>query len=182
MIIPFPIKKELPKNGLDLIETESRLMRLLLDRLLKSQPDVFIFESAFSDVARMMSDVKSGKPYRPPFESSIMLVRSMCCEDGDLVRCGRRLLDFYGMVHHVSDLSKRPLPVVKLVQIATIALGVENGLTFTRIIEESGEPTEVMLITSEAAFEAKYSASVRVIVHAPLSTKRGRKRHLSSAR
>lgn len=176
MIIPYPNKIEL-----DLITTKSGLMDFLIDRLRESLPEVFIFESVFSDVDRMVAEVRIYDPYQPPFESNITLMRSICCEEGNLVHCGRALLEFYAFVHGVADEWKRPLPTTQLAHIALVALGAESTLAFNRIVDPTGKPSDVILIASDAKFEEKYGARVSVTIEDPLRAKGVSKRRAGRA-
>ncbi|RUU16291.1 hypothetical protein EOD10_10610 [Mesorhizobium sp. M7A.T.Ca.TU.009.01.3.2] len=171
MIIPFSAKME-P----DLIQTKSGLMGFLIDRLRESLPEVFVFESVFSDVDRMVAEVRVRDAYKPSFESNILLMRSISCEEGNSVRCGRALLEFYAMVHGVADKWKRPLPTTQLAHIALVALGAERSLAFNRIVDPTGNPSDVILVASEATFEEKYGARVSVIIEDPLRARADRAR------
>ncbi|RUV10160.1 hypothetical protein EOD00_13410 [Mesorhizobium sp. M7A.T.Ca.TU.009.01.3.1] len=80
------------------------------------------------------------------------------------------------MVHGVADKWKRPLPTTQLAHIALVALGAERSLAFNRIVDPTGNPSDVILVASEATFEEKYGARVSVIIEDPLRARADRAR------
>ncbi|MER8460424.1 hypothetical protein NKJ93_30770 [Mesorhizobium sp. M0028] len=148
---------------LDLIDKEPEVIDFLVLRLRESLPVVFTFQQTIDDVNAMVTSLPLEEKYKPRYEANFVLACAMCSEELDVVRCGKGLLDFYRLVHAVADHHERPLTAAEIIRTALISLGDQETVSFVRIFDPPGVPTNVLLIASEPAFEKKYGVRIRVI-------------------
>lgn len=164
---------------LDLIDKEPEIIDFLLLRLRESLPVVFTFQQTLDDVNAMAACLRFEEKYKPRFDANSVLAYAMCSEEPDLACCGKRLLEFYHLIHEVADHHAQALSAVEIVRIALIALGADEIVSFATICDPLGVPTNALLIASGPAFEKKYGVRIRVITkiepadYRPTKGKRG---------
>ncbi len=160
MITPFAQNDNIP---LDLIDKEPEAIDFLVLRLRESLPVVFTFQQTLDDVNAMVTCLRSGEKFKPRYDASFVLAYAMSSEDPEVACCGKGLLEFYRLVHHVADHHARPLTAAEIILVALTALGDDETVSFVRIFDPPGVPTDVLLVASEPAFDKKYKVRMRVI-------------------
>ncbi|RWO81062.1 hypothetical protein [Mesorhizobium sp.] len=150
-------------NTFDLFDKEPEVIDFLVLQLRESLPVVFTFRQTLDDVNAMVTSLRFEEKYKPRYEANFALACAICSEEPDVVRCGKDLLDFYRLVHAVADHRARALTAAEIIRIALTALGDDETVSFVRIFDPPGVPTNVLLIASEPTFEQKYGVRIRVI-------------------
>ncbi|UVK39364.1 hypothetical protein LHFGNBLO_000723 [Mesorhizobium sp. AR10] len=146
---------------LDLLDKEPEVIDFLVLRLRESLPVVFTFQQTLDDVNAMVTSLPLEEKYKPRYDANFILAYAMCSEEPEVACCGKGLLDFYQLVHHVAD--HHALTAAKIIHVALLALGDDQTVSFVRIFDPPGVPTDVLLIASEPAFDKKYKVRIRII-------------------
>ncbi|MER8661288.1 hypothetical protein NKH34_09115 [Mesorhizobium sp. M1148] len=146
-----------------LIDKEPEVVDFLVLRLRESLPIVFAFQQTLDEVNAMATGLRLEEKYKPRFDANFVLAYAMSSEEPEVACCGKGLLEFYRLVHHVADHHARPLTAAKIIHVALLALGDDKTVSFVRIFDPPGVPTNVLLIASEPAFDKKYGVRIRVI-------------------